>query len=247
MSGPVTVNGVVLLAAPVGEYDKRVVLLTRERGKITAFARGARKSTSALLAAANPFVFAAFRVYEGRSAYSLVAADVSHHFTELAREQPGVYYGFYFLEFLDYYGREGVDASDMVNLLYAALRGIENPKIPNPLVRRVFELKLMTLNGEYPQVFECVRCGRKEELVTFSLGRSGVLCTECCREDKAGVPVSASLLYTMQYVISSPIGKMYSFTVTDEVLREFERLMDRYVGLYTDKKFKSLEILKMMC
>ncbi len=247
MSGPVTVNGVVLLTAPVGEYDKRVVLLTRERGKITAFARGARKSTSALLAAANPFVFAAFQVYEGRSAYSLVAADVSHHFTELAREQPGVYYGFYFLEFLDYYGREGVDGADMVNLLYVALRGLENLKIPDRLVRRVFELKLMALNGEYPQVFACVRCGKKESPWLFSLQKSGVLCADCCGGDDAGIPISDSLLYTMQYVIASPIGKLYSFTVTDAVLREFEQLMDRYLDVYTDKKFKSLEILKMMC
>ena len=57
MGNNVVLTGIVLSAMPVGEYDRRVSILTKERGRITAFARGARRPTNQLVAATGPFSF----------------------------------------------------------------------------------------------------------------------------------------------------------------------------------------------
>lgn len=246
MRESIEVTGMVLLASPVGDYDKRLVILTKERGKITAFARGARRQNSMLLAAANPFVFGTFRLYEGRSAYNLIQANVRNYFTELVTEYPGVYYGFYFLEFADYYGQEENDESQMINLLYASLRALLRPSLDDRLVRRIFELKAMVINGEYPQVFSCNACGSRENIEGISMRAGAVYCASCTRLAPDLQRISPSALYAMQYIIASPIEKLYTFTVTPEILRELSNLIDRCVHSHVEKHFKSLEILSVM-
>jgi len=247
MSEAIAVTGLVLSVAPQGEYDRRVVLLTKERGKITAFARGARRSNSILLAATNAFVFGTFTLYEGRNAYTLIQATVKEYFTELAKEQPEVYYGFYFLELASYYAREGIEETAMINLLYMTLKALLNKKLDNQLIKVIFELKTMVINGEYPQVFACRECGTKEDLIGLSIVKSSVYCKACLNKVGNTQKLCPSALYTMQYIISASLEKLYTFTVSPEILEEAKMIMKKYVDYYIGKRFKTLEILEMMC
>ncbi len=144
------VTGMVLKAEPISEYDRRVVILTKEKGKISAFARGARKPNSRLLAATNPFSFGEFRLYVGKNSYSIQDVSISNYFEGLREDFEGAYYGMYFLEVLDYYTRENNDEKEMLKLVYQSLRALLHEGIPNRLVRYIFELKAMVINGEFP-------------------------------------------------------------------------------------------------
>lgn len=245
MSQTVIVTGMILSATPIGEYDRRVVILTKEKGKISAFAKGARRQNSVLMGMTNPFSFGEFVLYEGRTSYNMVQANILNYFMELSTDFEGAYYGFYFMEFADYYTREYNDEKQMLRLLYQSLRALASKKIPYELVRYIFELKALVINGEYPEVFQCACCGAKDSRVVFSSKNRGLICEECKSKATDGIAIGKSTLYTLQYIVSSPIEKLYTFRVSDEVLEQLGRIMKQYVGMYVDKQFKSLEILEM--
>lgn len=243
MVAQITLTGMVLSATPVGDYDKRLVILTRERGKITAFAKGARRPNSQYVAGSRPFSFGEFILYQGREAYTLTGMNITNYFEDMALNLDKVYYGMYFLELAGYFGREGVEAKDMLNLLYASFTAINKEQIPYKLIRCIYELKIFAINGEYPDVFSCQCCGRSENLTHFSISADGVLCHSCKDIKKDGIPLNNSTFYTLQYIISSPIGKLYTFMVSDEVMTELSMVMSRWIAVHCDKEFKSLELL----
>lgn len=146
------ITGMVLKAEPIGEYDRRVVMLTKEKGKISAFAKGSRRQTSKLLAATNPFSFGTFKLYAGRNSYNILDASISNYFEGLREDFEGAYYGMYFLEVMDYYTRENNDEKEMLKLLYQSLRALMHESLDNRLVRYIFEMKAMVLNGEFPGI-----------------------------------------------------------------------------------------------
>lgn len=154
MGQTITVTGMILAAYPYNDYDKRLIVLTKERGKITVFAKGARRQNSSLLAVCNSFVFGEFFVYEGRSSFNLMQAKVLNYFSGLGTDVEGACYGFYFCEVAEYYTREANDELPMLKLLYQSLRALLNKHIPDELVRYIFELKTLVINGECPVEFD---------------------------------------------------------------------------------------------
>ncbi len=243
-----TVTGMVLSAMPMGDYDKRLVILTKELGKISAFAKGARRPNSALLACGQPFTFGEFSLFTGRDSYTVVSAEISNYFAELREDFEALCYGFYFCEFADYLTKENNDEKDILKLLYQTLRALSKKTIDRLLIRAIFELKIMALNGEAIQVFGCVKCGKELNVQAqqyyFSANNAGILCEECKGLDKGAAAIHSGALYTMQYIISKEIEKLYTFKVTGDVLQELMLCVKYYLACYTDHEFKSLEMLK---
>lgn len=243
MSERLLVEGMVLSTMPIGEYDKRIMILTRERGLISAFIRGARRPNSPNLAAANPFAYGTFEIYEGRSSYTVSKTDIKEYFRELTQDLEMVYYGFYFLEIAEYYAQENMDERQRLKLLYLTLKVMEKKVLSLSLIKFIYEFKTLVINGEYPNVYTCQVCGKKEDLHAFSMKHRGLLC-DSCREKEGGEVLQSSSIYTMQYIVSTPVEKMYTFKLSEGVQSELIELMRIYRKRYFTHVFKSEEFLE---
>lgn len=238
-----TLTGMILKTAPAGEYDKRITILTKERGKVTAFARGARRPKSAMQAATDLFCFGRFEAYEGRDAYTVVRAEIRNYFRELTKDLEKTYYGCYFLEVADYFTQPSDDAADQLKLLYQTLRALGSKSLDPRLVRRIYELKTLVLGGVGPRLFSCVSCGAKEKISFFSVAKRGVLCA-ACGAGPDGQKLDDASLYTLQYITASSIEKLYTFRVTEPVYETISAVIERYMSLYVDRELHSASFLE---
>ena len=150
MERVINVMGMVIKAEPVDEYDRKVTILTKDRGKIVAYASGARRPKSQLAAATNAFCFGNFKLVEYTNSYSLREANIMNFFEDMLTNLDAAVYGMYFLEIADYYTRENSDEVNMLKLLYQSVTALGKEVLDRDLVKAIFELKSIMINGEYP-------------------------------------------------------------------------------------------------
>lgn len=262
MAELMTISGMVLSSMPMGEYDRRIVLLTPDRGKISGFARGARRPGNLMMAASQPFVYADFSAFEGKSSYTFTGAKVVEYFDSLREDITLMTYGSYFLELAGYFTRENEDCRDTLALLYLAVKALVRRKIPVELIRELFELRMLTIHGEYPDFFTCCECGRRENLAAFSLAGKGMLCAEHAGSErrlregdrgecpsfevKGRVFLSPAAVYAAQMAVTAPLGRLFAFTISREAVAQLHEVLDLFMGQVIDRKMKSLELLSVL-
>lgn len=248
MGDTIIVTGLILTALPLKEYDRRVELLTKEKGRISAFAQGARKGTSALSACTTPFTFGEYTLYAGRSSYNLRAGAIQKYFGDIAADYDMTCYASYFAETAQYLTRENIEASRELLLLYVTLSAMQKQIMPLELVRIIFEMRIMSLTGQGIELFQCLHC-QSSQVNTVYFRAGGLVCPKCAAKEKElarqyPFVLSPDALYTLQYILTAPLERLYSFTVSEEVLKELGKFMQGYLGRYMPHKFKTLKFLE---
>lgn len=155
--------------------------------------------------------------------------------------------GMYFCEVAEYVTMENMDTREILKLLYQSLRALKVPSLSRELVRRIYEFKLIALNGEAPRLFACIACGRKDELFYFHPQKAGILCEACYEKEpyngRGAYQISGSTTYILQRIVASPVKTLYTFSVSEHVMKELNLVVKDYFEKHIDKKFQSAQML----
>ncbi len=181
MAGLVKTEAVVLRSMRYGEADRILHVYTPHRGRVSAIAKGVRRTRSRFGGRLEPFFRLQIEMHEGRGELLTVTGAQTVDGHPSLREDAGA---------LDAAAR----ACDAVGRLFETSE--PHPGVFNLLCRKLslldrdpagatrasalaFRLKLLVAAGLAPQLGACACCGEREHLVGFSGAAGGVVCSSC--------------------------------------------------------------------
>ncbi len=215
-------TAIVLRVTDFSETSCVVTLMTREFGKITALAKGARRRKNPFEAALD--VLAICRIvflHKSSNAMDLLTeAKLERRFRTASTDLPRLYSGYYVIELLRTLTEENDPHPELFDLAHRTIVDLDDTLLTgDELKLRLLNFEIQTLKflGHLPMLSKCVGCGRErktENRVSFGLNAGGLLCQQC-RPGQSDV------------VMVSPRGVRLLSRLVGEEGRNFEFEKDR--------------------
>lgn len=238
-------NALVLKRISVGETDRILTLFSREYGKISAIAKGARRSTSRLAAATEPFTHCRMLLAVGQNLDVLTQGEVREAFPELRSDLTKISYASYFVELVNASLEERQPNPDLFDLLLSALYILQRADYPE-LVARMFELQALRILGYLPELRHCVRDAAplRGAGLGFSPSRGGALCPRCAAETPGTLPMSGAALELMRRLVDAEPVTLARLRPTEVQRTELARLLVPYVRQRSEAPLRSLGFIE---
>jgi len=237
-------EAVVLKRLSFGETDRLVTLLTRDRGKLGAVAKGARGPRSRLAGVTEPFTYFHGLLAVGQNLDVLTQAEVQDSFVGLRKDLVKVGYASYFVELVDAATEERQPVPELWELLVASLSTLESSTTPDVLAR-AFEMHAMAVVGYEPRLTQCVldQTPIGGPGTAFHPLRGGMVCPRCARKAPGAVPLSPETLAAFESLVQAPFIEAARAPLSQAVRRELARCMIPYVRHHLETPLRSLQFL----
>ncbi len=235
-------KGIVLKSHKLGESDKIITILSGNKGKIRAVAKGLRKTISRFGGRLEPFTYVNLVLYEGRNLDTINQVDIIESFKEIRDDLDKVVYGSAVLDLADKLAMENERESTLFNLLYKALKALSSSKNSEWLTLLTFSLKAMAASGYAPGLFYCLSCQthiKSGASVFFSYEWGGVLCEKCAGADYLATEVSYSMLEVIDKILKVSFSFVERLNLTDEERKKLVSLVNSYVDYHLQVKLRS--------
>ena len=240
-----TTQGLIIKSTNIGESDRVVVVLTRDRGVLSAFVSGARKPKSKNSAATSLLSYSSLTLTQTKDAYRITESEVVEAFFDLSEDIMRLSLAQYICELCLATVPESVESEDFLRLTLNSLHFIAKDKMDLYAVKALTELRLMSIAGFMPDLVGCRECGTDRDFPMFlDLLGGDMLCNTC----KANNTVQGQFLEldkttfaAMRHIVYSDFNKLYSFSLPAENAKYLSFVTEKFVMAQTERKYKTLE------
>lgn len=203
-----------------GEADRILHLYTLDRGRVSAMAKGVRRSRSRFGGRLEPFGRVALVLHEGRSEMlTVTGADTIEPHRRLRESAAGLDAAARACDAVARLFETAESHPPVYHLLCHELALLDADPAAATLANQLaFRLKLLLAAGLAPQLSACAACGEREHLAGFSGAAGGVVCGAC---EGSGFPLDEAAHVFMTEALGRPLREA---PVADErALRQAER------------------------
>lgn len=236
-----TVDGIVVKTSVTGEADRIVWVLTRNKGIIRAFAKGARGTKNRLHSGTSLFAYGSFLFYEKNGTYNVNEADVREVFFDLRKSMETLTLAQYFCEVILKNVPEKCEEEIYLRLLLNSLHFLCKSEKNELLIKSVFELRLSCISGYMPSLVACDACTEYATDVMYFDCLSGTLYCDKCGKNMSVPAVPLAVISAMRHICFSDFGKIFSFELSYEMLIILNRLTEKYLINVTGQEYNLLK------
>jgi DNA repair protein RecO (recombination protein O) len=243
-------EAIVLRAVPWSETSFVVTLFTRDFGRVSAIAKGARRLKSPFessldLLAKSHVVF----IHKGHDTLDLLTeAKLSRRFRSGQIALLPLYCGYYVAELLLSLTEDHQKLNDLFEICDQTLIDLDSGFSPPELVLR-FEMQLLRVLGHLPTFHLCASCGNPVQShgsgqdTRLGIAAGGVLCPECLPGQRHVLRITAPVLeYLMEYA-TQPWEQMPT-SIEPECRGELRFVMERFISNLADKRLRLTDFLE---
>lgn len=222
---------------------------TRDFGKLHGIVKGIRDSRGRFGGTLEPFSLNEILVYRrrrGGDLHQVTGVELLDSFLVLHEDLERLSYASYFVDLVNQLVEAEEPNTAIFDLLNQSLRFLAGDASPKRAAR-IFEVKLLALLGLMPEIGACVICqNRNPEKVFFSITHGGIHCQSCQVQGEAGLAVSKGSLNFLEHVRRSEVQDLGPIKVSQEVGREVEKILRRFVDFQLPGKLRSVIFLEKM-
>ncbi len=253
-------EGLVLRVIEFGESDRIVHLLVPDSGRLTAIAKGARRSVRRFPGTLDLFNHLRIAVDARRpSAMArLDQATLVRPFAGLRTSSARFALGCYLVEILDRLAPEGATRGDARRLFAFALAALEHAsRAPLDLrLRPLLELRVLDALGLRPELRRCVRCGDElsaadaegpvgpsRATVGFHVAEGGPVCSRCAAGLHGLLPIQLGTLRALEGALRLSPRQLDRLVLGPRALEEARTLLSRFHRFHLGVELRSERVL----